>query len=175
MQPANNSWRYAEDGLVIGSKLTMPDLGMYYLPVMNLSDKPRALPGGTRIGDVYPSTSLRQACEMFLADPLISDWESDDHDELLLDMRRTTATGSKNQGVRPRSNLRMDPRMEPNKLPEHSKPLMEYLAEDLTARERERNWQRPSMSTGTYSVVGRIIRDAPIWSLTQSTLENITR
>ncbi len=37
-QPGNNSWQYAEGGLVIRSSLTAPNSGMRYLPVMNLSD-----------------------------------------------------------------------------------------------------------------------------------------
>ncbi len=37
-QLADNSWRYAEDGLVIGSSLNAPDCGTHYLPVMNLLD-----------------------------------------------------------------------------------------------------------------------------------------
>ena len=57
-QPADNSWRYAEDGLVIGSSLTAPSAGAHQLPVLNLSTTPRTLPAGTRIGDLYPATSL---------------------------------------------------------------------------------------------------------------------
>ncbi len=37
-QPADNSWRYVEDVLVIGSSLTASDSEIQYLPVMNLSD-----------------------------------------------------------------------------------------------------------------------------------------
>ncbi len=135
-QPADNSWRYAEDGLVIGLSLTAPDSGMHHLPVINLSDAPRTLLVGARIGDIYPATSLRQSCEMFEADPVPSDWDSDDK-ELLLDVWGTTATGTKSQGARPRSNTRVDPRMDPERLPEHLKPLMQDLSEDLTMRERE--------------------------------------
>ena len=36
-QPADNSWRYAEDGLVTGLSLAMPDSETHYLPVMKLS------------------------------------------------------------------------------------------------------------------------------------------
>ncbi len=85
-QRVNNSLWYAEDSLVIGSTLRMPDSGIHYLPIMNLSDEPCTLLAGTRIGYVYPAAPLRQTCEMFLADPLLSDWNSDDDDELLLDM-----------------------------------------------------------------------------------------
>ncbi len=135
-QLADNSWRYAEDGLVIGSSLTAPNSGMHRLPVMNLSNAPRTVPAGTRIGDIYPATSLRQNCEMFEADPVLSDWDSDD-EELLLDVRGTTKAGTKSQGARPHSNACVDPRMDPEKLPEHLKPLMQDLSEDITIRERE--------------------------------------
>ncbi len=37
-QPASNSWRYAEDGLVIGSSLVTPDKVTHHILVMNLSD-----------------------------------------------------------------------------------------------------------------------------------------
>ncbi len=59
---------------------------MHYLPVINLPDTPCTLPPRTHIGDVYPATSLRQTCQIFLADLLLSDWDSDD-EELLLDVR----------------------------------------------------------------------------------------
>ena len=67
-QLADNSWLYAEDGLAIGSSLTVPDSDIHCLPVMNLPDEPRTLLVGTHIGDVHPATSLRQTCEMFWAD-----------------------------------------------------------------------------------------------------------
>ncbi len=34
-QPADNNWRYAKDGLVIGLSLTAPSSGTHQLPVMN--------------------------------------------------------------------------------------------------------------------------------------------
>ncbi len=80
---------------------------MHYLPVTNLSDEALTFPAGTRIGDIYPATSLRQTCEMLAADLLLSDWDSDDK-ELLLDVQGTTATDSKSHGVRPHSKLHMD-------------------------------------------------------------------
>ncbi len=135
-QPADNSWRYAEDGLVIGSSLTAPGSGMHQLPVMNLSNAPRTLPARTRIGDLNPATSLRQTCEMFEAEPELSDWDSDD-EELLLDVQGTTKTGTKTQGAQSYSNARVYPRMDPERLPEHLKPLMLDLSEDITIRERE--------------------------------------
>ncbi len=58
-QPANNSWHYAEDGLVIGSSLVTPDKATHHIPVMNLSDTTRTLPEGTRMGDIYPVESFK--------------------------------------------------------------------------------------------------------------------
>ncbi len=122
---------------MIGSSLTAPSAGAHQLPVMNLSNTPRTLPAGTQIGDLYPATSLRQTCDMFEAESELSDWDSDD-EELLLDVRGTTKTGTKNQGARPHSNVRTYPRMDPDKLPEHLKPLMQIdLSKDITIRERE--------------------------------------
>ncbi len=46
-QPANNSWRYAEDGLVIGSSFVSPDKATHHIPVMNLSAATRSLHEGT--------------------------------------------------------------------------------------------------------------------------------
>ncbi len=75
---------------------------------MNLSSAPHTLPAGTRIGDLYPATSLRQTCEMFEAEPELSERDSDDED-LLLDVRGTTKTGTKTLGARPHSNARVYP------------------------------------------------------------------
>ncbi len=36
-KPANNSWWYAEDGLVIASSLVAPDKAIHYTLVINLS------------------------------------------------------------------------------------------------------------------------------------------
>ena len=46
-QPVGNNWRYAEDGLVIGSSLVAPDKATHHIPVMNLSDATRTLHEGT--------------------------------------------------------------------------------------------------------------------------------
>ena len=49
-QPCSNQWHYAEDGIVIGSALKTPDQLETIIPVMNLTDEPRTLYKGTRIG-----------------------------------------------------------------------------------------------------------------------------
>ncbi len=93
-QPSGNSWRYADDGLVIESSLLVLDVGTHCIPVMNLSDAPRTLPLGARIGDVYPVTSLKQAHEVLEVDPRLSDCDSefDSDDEELLDVRTADTT-----------------------------------------------------------------------------------
>ncbi len=103
-QPTNNSWRYAEDGLVIGSSLTASDSGTHFLPVMNLSDAPHTLYEGARIGEVYPVTSLKQAHEMLPVDSQLSDWDSDSDDGVLLDVR-TAAKPVPAQGIDPHAAM----------------------------------------------------------------------
>ncbi len=55
-QPCSNQWRYAEDGIVIGSALKTPDQPETVIPVMNLTDEPRTLYRGTRIGEAHVVT-----------------------------------------------------------------------------------------------------------------------
>ncbi len=55
-QPWSNQWRYAEDGIVIGSALKTPDQLETVIPVMNLTDEPRTLYRGTRIGEAHVIT-----------------------------------------------------------------------------------------------------------------------
>ncbi len=137
VQPTNNSWRYAEDGLVIGSSFTAPDSGTHYLPVMNLSDAPCTLYEGARIREVYPVTSLKQAHEMLQVDSQLSDWDSDSDDGVLLDVRMAAKTSAGTGNKLPRRNERLDARLDPKDLPEHLQPLMGWIAEDITPLERE--------------------------------------
>ncbi len=58
-QPASNTWRYAEDGLVIGSFLVAPDKATHHIPVMNLSDATQTLYKGTPLEDVCPVESIK--------------------------------------------------------------------------------------------------------------------
>ncbi len=69
VQSSGNSWRYAEDSLVIRLSLLARDSETDCIPVMNLSDAPRTLHPGARIGYVYPVTSLKQAYEVLEVDP----------------------------------------------------------------------------------------------------------
>ncbi len=91
-QLASNSWRYAEDGLIIGSSLVAPDKATHHIPVTNLSDATRTLHEGTRLGDIYPVESLKHAQEILWVDSDFSDWESD-NDELM-DIRATGITSN---------------------------------------------------------------------------------
>ncbi len=70
---------------------------------------------------------------MLWVDSDLSDWESDD-DELTY----VHATGIKGKGTSAKTpNARDDARMDPKNLPEHLQPLMEWISEDVTTRERE--------------------------------------
>ncbi len=135
-QPTDNSWRYAEDGLVIGLSLTAPDSRTHYLLVMKLSDAPRTLYEGARIGEVYPVTSLKQAHEMLPVDSQLSDWDSDSDDGVLLDVQTAAKTSAGTGKKLPHHNERLDALLDPKDLPEHLQPLMEWIAEDITPRER---------------------------------------
>ncbi len=54
-----------------------------------------------------------------------------------MDVRTTvTKVGGKGSNL-PHRNERQDVRINPKDLPEHLQPLMEWVAEDLTVRERE--------------------------------------
>ncbi len=55
-QPCSNQWRYAEDGLVIGSALKTPDQTETVIPEMNLTDEPSTLYSGTCIGEAHAIT-----------------------------------------------------------------------------------------------------------------------
>ncbi len=128
-QPSGKSLHYAEDGLVIGSSLLARNSETHCIPVMNLSDAPRTLLPGARIGDVYPVTSLKQAHEVLEVDPQSTDWDSkfDSDDEELLDV--CTADTGDFSGMNSRSNTCTDACMDPKDLPEHLEPLMEDLAD----------------------------------------------
>ncbi len=126
-QPAGSSWHYPEDGLIIGSSLVAPDKATHHIPVMNLSDTTRTLHEGTRLGE------LQQIQEMFWVDSHLSDWESD-VDELT----DVCATGITDKGASAKTpNACDDTRMDPKDLPQHLQPLMEWISEDITTRERE--------------------------------------
>ena len=111
---SDNSCHYAKDGLVIGLSLVVQDSETQCIPVMNLSDTPHALYPGTRIGDMYPITSLKQAQEVLQADPQLSVWDSNSEDEELLAEHMADATGL--SGKHAHYNRRTDAHMDPKDL-----------------------------------------------------------
>ncbi len=104
---------------------------------MNLSDAPRTLYEGARIGEVYPVISLKQAQEMLPVDSQLSDWESDSDDGVLLDVRTAAKTSAGTGNKLPRRNELLDARLDPKDLPEQLQHLMEWITEHITPRERE--------------------------------------
>ena len=79
-QPCSNQWRYAEDGIVIGSALKTPDQPETVIPVMNLTDQPRTLCRDTQIGEAHVITKCDNVEGMLLM--TTCDFEdSEDSDE----------------------------------------------------------------------------------------------
>ncbi len=131
-QPASNSWRYAKDGLVIGSSLVAPDKATRHIPVMNLSDATRTLHEGTRLRDIFLVESLKPVQEMLWVDSDFPDWDSDDDE--LTDVRATSITSRSASAKTPRATARDDVHMDPKDLPEHLQPLMKWISEDINSR-----------------------------------------
>ncbi len=136
-QPSGSSWLHVEDSLVIGLSLLVRDSETHCIQVMNLSDMPHTLYQGAQIGDVDPVTFLKQAHEVFEADPQLSDCHSkfDSDDEELLDVY--TADTADFSGIHSCPYMHTDMCMDPKDLLEHLQPLREGLAEDPTLREHE--------------------------------------
>ncbi len=76
-QPCSNLWRYAEDVLVTGSALKTPDQLETLIPVMNLTDEPRTLYRGTRIGEAHAVTKCDRVEGQL---PVMSRYECDSED-----------------------------------------------------------------------------------------------
>ncbi len=103
--------------------------------VMNLSDATQTLHEGTRLGDIFPVESLKHVQEMLWVDSDLSDWESDDDE--LMDVCATSIMSKSASIKTSRANAHDVTRMDPKDLPEHLQPLMEWIYEDITARECE--------------------------------------
>ena len=137
-QPCSNQWRYAEDGIVIGSALKAPDQSETVIPVMNLIDEPHTLYRGTQIGEVHVITQCDRVEGMLPMTTQDSDDSEDSDDEgWLWDGRikyRPDATLQGGVAFRP---ARVETCMDPPDLPEYLQPLMEGVANDLTLRQQE--------------------------------------
>ncbi len=138
VQPCSNQWRYAEDGLVIGSALKTPDQPETVIPVMNLTDEPRTLYRGTRIGEAHAVTKCDKVEGQL---PVMSRYECDSEDSedegWLRDGRVQYRPDMTPQGRAVFRPTRVGIRMDPADLPEYLQPLMEGVSEDLTLRQRE--------------------------------------
>ncbi len=137
-QPCSNQWRYAEDGIVIGSALKTPVQPETVIPVMNLMDEPRTLYRGTRIGEAHESTKCDNVEGMLPVTVCDFEDSEDSEDEGWLRdghiKYRPKATLLGRAAFRP---SRVDPRMDPTDLPEYLQPLMEGVAVDLTRQQRD--------------------------------------
>ncbi len=105
---------------------------------MNLTDEPRTLYRGTRIGEAHLITKCDSVEGMLPATTCDFEDSEDSEDEgWLRDGRikyRPEATLRVRAAFRP---TRVDPRMDPADLPEYLQPLMEGVADDLTLQQRE--------------------------------------
>ncbi len=137
-QPCSNQWRYAEDGLVIGSVLKTPDQIETVIPVMNLTNELRTLYKGTRIGEAHAVTKYDRVEGRL---PPVSRYDDDSEDSedegWLRDERVKYRPDITFQGSAAFCPTRVDIRMDPADLPEYLQPLMEGVSEDLTMRLRE--------------------------------------
>ena len=137
-QPCSNQWRYAEDGIVIGSALKTPDPPESVIPVMNLTDEPRTLYRGTQIGEAHVITEYDNVEGMLSMTACDSEDSEDSDDEGWLQdghvKYRPEATLRGRAAFRP---ARVDTRMDPADLPEYLQPLMEGLVDVLTLQQRE--------------------------------------
>ncbi len=137
-QPCSNQWRYAEDRIVIGSALKTPDQLETVTPVINLTDEPRTLYRGTRIGEAHVITRCHRVEGLLPTTPRdIDDSEDSDDEGWLMDGRVKYRPDITLQGHATFRPTRVNVHMDPVDLPEYLQPLMEGVAEDLTLRQRE--------------------------------------
>ncbi len=138
VQPCSNQWRYTENGVVIGSALKTPDQTETVIPVMNLTDEPRTLYRGTRIGEAHAVTKYdRVECRLPAVSRYDDDSEDSENDGWLRDGRVKYRPDIMLQGRSAFCPTRVDIRMDPVDLPEYLQWLMEGVSEDLTLHQRE--------------------------------------
>ncbi len=156
-QPCSNQWRYAEDGIVIGSALKAPDQPETVIPVMNLTDEPRTLYRGTRIGEAHVVTGCGGVEGMLPG--TVCDFEDGGGSGgggWLRDGRIKYRPEAALRGRAAFGPTRVDPRMDPADLPECLRPLVEGGADDL-ALQRRGSWLLLSTSMETSSAVALLI------------------
>ena len=106
------------------------------IPVMNLTDEPRTLYSGPRIGEAHVITKCDRVEGMLPMTPRDPEDSEDSGDEgWLRDGRikyRPDTTLKGHAAFRP---ARVDVRMDPTDLPEYLQPLMEGIADDLTLQQ----------------------------------------
>ncbi len=125
-QPCSNQWRYAEDGIFIGSALKTPDQTETVIPVMNLTAEPCTLYRGTRIGEADVITKCDRVEGLLTATPHYDDDREDSEDEgWLQDGRVKYHPTTILQGRTTFQPQWIDIRMDPADLPEYLQPLME--------------------------------------------------
>ena len=109
-----------------------PDKATDHIPVINLSDTTWTLHEGTRVGDISP---VKHVQEMLRVDSDLSDWESDDDE--LTDVSAIGIRSKSASAKTPHDNAHDDACMDPKDLQEHLEPIVEWISEDITTRERE--------------------------------------
>ncbi len=80
-QPCSSEWRYAADGIVIGSALKTPDQSETVIPVICLTDETRTLYRSTRIGKAHVITKCDRVEGMLPTIPRDPDNCEDSDDE----------------------------------------------------------------------------------------------
>ncbi len=122
-QPCSNQWRYAEDGIVIGSALKTPDQPETVIPVMNLTDEPRTLYRGTHIVEAHVITKCDNVEGMLPMTTCDFEDSEDSEDEGWLQGGRVKYHPEVmlwgRAAFRP---ARVDPRMDPADLREYLQP-----------------------------------------------------
>ncbi len=105
---------------------------------MNLTDKPRTVYWGTRIGEAYVITKCDQVEGLLPMTPPYDDDCEDSNDEgWLWDGRVKYRPATTLQGRATFRPSGVPVCMDPSHLPEYLQPLMERVADNLTLRQRE--------------------------------------
>ena len=138
LEPSGRASRLCQHGISVGAALTAVGGDYVPVPVVNTSDREFLLRKGTTIAILKPATHVQgwqetsNGCEV-LRTPLMSGHKSGES--------KATEDGSSSERVRKtglaREACRERRQMCPNDLPDHLKPLVENLAEDITVKQKE--------------------------------------